>query len=420
MFTTEPDTCPVLGPSAGTAATAIPTPEELIARAEAFRPSLVARQLETELLTRYPDDVHTAFSEAGFYRIMVPRRYGGYEYGLDTFLKVAMALARGCPSTGWMYCLGAAHALAAATLFGPEAQAGFFETGEFICPAVVAPGGTARRTEDGGWEIDGAWPYSSGAPYATHLMGHAMIVDDGEPRPLLFVAPRRSFTVLDDWGDQLGLKGSGSNTIALDHARIPGHCGLEGAHLSEIVVTDGTPGLTLHGNPQYGGAPLSSMALEGAALAVGMAQGALDAYEEILRTKTTLAPPITPRMENPDYQRWYGQAVGMVAAAESITLDTVRRWQDLCAAGPAAFTLQEDLKLALICREAAELAWRALAEIIQPTAGTGSVRSGQRLERIWRDLSTGHSHAGFAVLLTTVISRAVAQLSFGVLPGVAA
>ena len=70
----------------------------------------------------------------------------------------------------------------------------------------------------------------------------------------------------------------------------------------------------------------------------------------------------------------------------------------------------EDLRIALTCREATELAWRAVDEIIQPTAGSTSVRPGERLERIWRDLSTGRTHVSSAVLLTTVANRAYTQL----------
>ena len=44
---------------------------------------------------------HQAFTDAGFYRILQPRRFGGYEFDLPTFTRVAIALARGCPASGW-------------------------------------------------------------------------------------------------------------------------------------------------------------------------------------------------------------------------------------------------------------------------------------------------------------------------------
>lgn len=391
------------------------TPEELYARARAMAPGLLARQSEVEERTYYAEDVHEMFRQAGFYRIAVPRRYGGYEFDFEVFLKVVMILARACPSTGWMYCLGAAHSLVAATLWGEQAQDELFAGGDFIAPAVIAPGGTARRAEDGGWIIDGKWTFCSGIPYATHFIGHAMVLEDGaEPRTLLFAAPRGTWTRLDDWGGQTGLKGSGSHSIVFDQAWIPDHFGLDGTHLGEISVTEGTPGAVVNKHPQYGGAPLSSMCLEGATLGVGIAQGALDAYAEIITTRTTTAPPIVRRVEDADYQRWYAQAAAMIAAAESIALDAARQWHEMTRRPPEEFTLEEDLRLALICREAAQLSWQAVEQVLQPTSGSGAVMAGQRMERVWRDLSTCHSHAGFAVLLTTAVPRLYTQVRFGV------
>jgi 3-hydroxy-9,10-secoandrosta-1,3,5(10)-triene-9,17-dione monooxygenase len=132
-------------------------PEDLIALAEAIAPSLTDRQAETEKRTFYAPDVHERFAKAGFYRILVPRRYGGYEYGIDTFLRVSMALARGCPSTGWMYCLGAAHALVAATFFEQRAQDELFADTDFICPLLIVPNGAAQRAGDGHWTLSGTW-----------------------------------------------------------------------------------------------------------------------------------------------------------------------------------------------------------------------------------------------------------------------
>jgi 3-hydroxy-9,10-secoandrosta-1,3,5(10)-triene-9,17-dione monooxygenase len=76
------------------------TPREIVARAAAMRPELLERQQETEERTFYAQDTHEAFAEAGFYRILQPRRFGGYEFDLPTFTRVAIALARGCPASG--------------------------------------------------------------------------------------------------------------------------------------------------------------------------------------------------------------------------------------------------------------------------------------------------------------------------------
>ncbi|MCB5165637.1 acyl-CoA dehydrogenase family protein [Streptomyces bambusae] len=390
------------------------TPEEIVARARALAPSLTPRQAETEARGQYAEDTHEAFSQAGFYRILVPRRFGGYEFGPETFVRVAMELARGCPSTGWMYLFGAAHALVVGTLFDEKTQAELFGTGEFICPATVAPAGTAERTDDGDWILDGTWGYCSGSPYATHFIGHTMVAQ-GEglpPAPLMFIAPRSQWTRLDDWGDQLGLKGSGSHSIRVENGKIPARFALTG-HLSQFPITEETPGRVLHG-PEYGGGPLSFMLLELGALAVGIAKGALDAYEELMRARTTTFFPIVPRTEDPDYQFRYGEATGMIGAAEAAVLHATGQWVELCGKEAAAFTREEELRLATISREAVRLCWRAVEGQLFPTAGSSSVKHGERIERVWRDLSMLHSHAGNGIFLATHANRELARAHFGI------
>ncbi|GAA3071410.1 acyl-CoA dehydrogenase family protein [Streptosporangium carneum] len=391
------------------------TPAEVVARAEAIAPTLVGRQAETEQRTFYAQDTHEEFTRAGFYRILVPRRYGGYEFGVGTFLRVSIALARGCPSTGWMYLFGAAHALAVATLFDERAQAELFAAGDFICPATVAPSGTAERAQDGHWVLNGTWGYCSGAPYATHFLGHTLVPGgEGEPpAPLMFVVPRGQWRRLDDWGRQLGLKGSGSHSIVVEDGRVPDHFTLR-AHLSQLTVTEGTPGRVLHDNPEYGGGPLSFMLFELGALAVGMAKGALDTYEDLMRTKRTSFFPIVPRTEDPDYQSKYGEATGMIATAEAALLEGVRQWSETSAQGAAAFTREREMRLATISREVVRLCWRAVEGHLFPTAGSSSVRHGERIERVWRDMSMLHSHAGVGTFLTSLANRELARARFGV------
>jgi len=391
------------------------TPEEVVERAEAIALKLVDRQAEVEERTYYAEDIHEEFRKAGFYRILVPRRYGGYEFGVDTFIRVSIALTRGCPSTGWMYTLGHAHALAVATIFDEQTQDEVFADGDFLCPATVVPSGFAEPAPGGGWILNGTWNYCSGAPYASHFVGHALVSQgDGEdPLPMLFIAPRSEWKRLDDWGGQLGLKGSGSHSIAIENGRIPEHYTLP-MHMSQFSVTDGTPGLKLHGNPQYGGGPLSFMVMESAALAVGIAKGALDAYEDLMRSRTTMFPPIVGRAEDPDFQYWYGEASGLIATAEAAILHAFGQWRDMCAEGSAAFTYERELRLGSIGREVVRLAWRALADYIVPTAGSSAVRQGARIERVWRDISMLNSHAGIAVFLNAKANREYAKARFDV------
>lgn len=87
------------------------TPDDLVRRARELRPRMVELQADTEERTYYSPELHEAFQEAGLYRIYIPRRYGGHEFDVLTFVRVLIELARGCASTAWCFGLATAHAL---------------------------------------------------------------------------------------------------------------------------------------------------------------------------------------------------------------------------------------------------------------------------------------------------------------------
>lgn len=391
-----------------------PTAAEMVARAAELIPYLLARQADTENEGNYSLETHKHFSGAGFYRILVPRRYGGYQLGVDAFLRVVRTLARGCPSTAWMYCLGASGALTAASRFSGPAQADLFRTGEFIAPASIVPGGYAEPSPGGGWLVNGSWSCCPGSTYATHFIGHVMSEQFGEPpAPMLFIAPRTEWQQLEDRQPQLGLRGSGRHGISMAAGRVPDYFTLTGAGLDESHAPVDTPGFQLHGDPGYASEPLSYLLLDVAALAVGIAQGALDAYEELLRSRLTVRAPFVTQQDDPDYQLWYGEAVGLVATAEAAVTDVVRQHEELCRTGRPASNRAEKLRLAIICRHAVQLCWQAVERFIFPTAGAHASLQGERIERIWRDMSMLHNHSAFSVVLSTVTNRELARARLG-------
>jgi 3-hydroxy-9,10-secoandrosta-1,3,5(10)-triene-9,17-dione monooxygenase len=368
-------------------------PAEIVARAAAFAPTLVERQAETEERTSYAPDTHEAFREAGFYRLLVPRRYGGYEFDIPTFVRVIMHVARGCPSTAWQLCLAHAHTLLVASWFEERAQDELFADGDFLCPSVAAPVGRAQRTDDGFLILNGTHRYCSGAPYATHYLGQTL-PPTGD-RPMLFVAPRSEWTMLDDWGHTLGLKGSGSNSIVFEDGHIPEYYALEDTLMLDYDNSNGTPGQRLHGNPMFVGRALSFFGLEFGALAVGMLKGALDEYLELITTRTTHRPPIILRSHDPDYQRWYGHAHGKVETAHAAVLHAADQWMEACrrqVEEGVPFDVEEDLRINSITRESVRLCWDALQEYVFRTAGSGAAHDGQRMQRIWRDMSMVWGH----------------------------
>ena len=374
-----------------------PTPQELIDRAVALRPKLIEQQAEAEERTYYSRELHEEFQKAGFYRMFMPRRYGGYEVGVPTFMRVIVEIARGCPSTGWCLALASNHALMVGSWFPEQTQDEVFEGGRFICASVAAPVSEPAVKVDGGWELNGKVSYCSGIPYSTYYLGQAMTPPDesGMPGPmLLFVAPRGAWEMLDDWGDLLGLKGSGSQSIVFDHAQIPEHYVLENTAMVNVEVSN-APGVRLHGNPMYGGRALGIFTMCLAAVMVGAAYNALDEYENVMRSRPTPIPPFTPRTEDADFQRYFGAAWAKIATAEAALHDCAEQHMELCrrqAEDGVPYSYQDDMLLGCIGREVMVQTWETVQSDLVRTAGASLLGKDQRMERIYRDLSIGNAH----------------------------
>ena len=375
------------------------TPNTMIARAEAMVPDLLEKQAETEARTYYSEDTHEAFRKAGFYRALQPRRYGGYEFDLPTFYKLAMTIARGCPSTGWCFTLSAAHVVHLASLFPEEVQtAAFGDDGEFRAPLRALPKGSATRAGRD-WTIDGTWDFCSGAPYSTHFMGTTIVAPfdpkSGKlPDLVLFVLPRAQWTMLNDWGDFIGFRGSGSHSITVEQQKASAAAVLP-IRMHDVDVSRGSVGLRLHGNPMYAGRYLGFFGGELASIMVGTARAALDEYERVTPKKMTTFPPIIPRHLSRDFQLPLGVALGMVDTAEATVLRVGQLYMEYCrrgAEGGAPFSREEDLRLHAMVSHAGRLAVEAINLIARKAGATTASKNGQRLQRYLRDMLTYHSH----------------------------
>jgi 3-hydroxy-9,10-secoandrosta-1,3,5(10)-triene-9,17-dione monooxygenase len=391
------------------------TPKEMIGRAVALREKLLEQQAATEERTYYSPEMHEEFQRAGFYRTYIPRRFGGYGFGLPTYARVLMELARGCPNTAWCMGLAGNHALQIGSWFPERSQAEIFGDGDFRAASVAMPIGPATRTE-GGWELNGKISYASGIPYSTHYMGQAMMPDTDPEAPqfLLFVAPKSEWTMLDDWGNLLGLKGSGSQSIVFDHGRIPAHFALENTFMIDVDVSNGTPGLELHGDPMYGGRAIGPFTVSLAALIVGAAYCALDEYEVLMETRMTRRPPMMLRKFDPDFQRWYGAALSKIATAEAAVMNAADQHMELCQRfvdEGRPFTYADDMRVGCIGREAIVQSWETMQGDIWRTAGSSAAGKGERMERMFRDTSMFNSH--FNVQLRDWAYRALARERFG-------
>ena len=251
---------------------------ELLDRATALIPALRARAAEAERLRRVPDENVAALKQAGLFKILQPRRYGGHQMSLHTHVDAVAAIARGCGSTAW--CMGVIHAHSWLIGSFPEAaqQETYGADPDTIISAVIAPRGTATPA-DGGYVLNGFWPFASGCQHAQWLLLGARILDAGgaivDEADLL--VPATDITINDDW-HVAGLRGTGSCSVIAKNVFVPRH-----RYLSLPGLSEGrTPGAAPHDGSLYKSAAVPVLSLALTPAAIGIAEAALEAFQERL------------------------------------------------------------------------------------------------------------------------------------------
>src|SRR5690349_2360490 len=101
--------------------TAVPSPEELLRRADALVPILQQRAPKAEEMRRCPDETVQDYLDKDLLRISQPARYGGFEHGYDVLCEVSQTLARGCGSQAWVHMVLADNILKLAS-YSEQAQ----------------------------------------------------------------------------------------------------------------------------------------------------------------------------------------------------------------------------------------------------------------------------------------------------------
>ncbi|MGH7089994.1 MAG: acyl-CoA dehydrogenase family protein, partial [Stellaceae bacterium] len=191
-----------------------------IAKARAIAPILRAEGGVNEAFGRLSDRTIAALRDAGFFGLLVPHRYGGYEADPVTALAVIEAVSEAEASTGWvlMACnVGTGSAAGYLPRAGADAV---FGKRTPIIAGEGAPKGRAER-EGRGFRLTGRWSYGSGVLHTEYLHTGGMVYENGKPKEArTFIVPTREAKFLGNW-DVLGLKGTGSIDYALENVYVP-------------------------------------------------------------------------------------------------------------------------------------------------------------------------------------------------------
>jgi 3-hydroxy-9,10-secoandrosta-1,3,5(10)-triene-9,17-dione monooxygenase len=232
-------------------ATRIPSAEELVARARAMIPTLQARARACTQAGNVPAETVAEMQAAGFFRVLQPRRWGGYEMHPNVFFAVQKALAEGCMSTGWIYGVLGCHPYELA-LFHDQAQRDIWGADDaMLVSSTYQPVGKVEPAE-GGYYLSGRWGFSSGSTHCGWVLLGALIWPEGGPGSgppdmRTFLLPRSDYQVIEGTWDTFGLQGTGSFDIVVERAFVPEYR----THRAEDGFLCNNPGQVENSGPLY-------------------------------------------------------------------------------------------------------------------------------------------------------------------------
>ncbi len=168
---------------------------------------------------RLPPEVVAPVLAAGFARHFVPARWGGSAGTFRALLPAVATIGESCASAAWFASLAASVGRLAAHL-PPEGQAELWQDRpDTPIVGALAASGTAERAP-GGWRVSGQWPYVSGVDSSEWALVCARASDGERTEPRFFAVPRSAYGLGDSWFN-VGLRGTGSNTLVLDGVTVP-------------------------------------------------------------------------------------------------------------------------------------------------------------------------------------------------------
>ncbi|MFM2301494.1 MAG: hypothetical protein RLZZ84_1230 [Pseudomonadota bacterium] len=263
----------------------VPTAEELIARARAMIPALKSRAKQCVRDRNVPAESIAEMQAAGFFRILQPRRWGGYEMHPNVFFEVQKALAEGCMSTGWMYGVVGCHPYEMA-LFHDQAQEEVWgDDPSMLVSSTYQPVGKVTHVE-GGFRLSGRWGFSTGSVHSGWVLLGAMCPPKAEgegPEMRTFLLPRADYTIDEDAWHVFGLQGTGSHDIIVDDVFVPDYR----THRSIDGFLCKNPGQEVNTGPLYA-LPWAQVFVRSVSTAAfGGAQAAINAGMAIMQSRVS-------------------------------------------------------------------------------------------------------------------------------------
>ncbi|CAA0124642.1 Flavin-dependent monooxygenase, oxygenase subunit HsaA [BD1-7 clade bacterium] len=358
--------------------------EQIRQSARDLVPAIRTRQNETAQLGRLPDATIDAMQEAGFFRIMQPKRFGGYELDPQDFFDVQQTLAEGCMSTAWVLGVVAIHNWQLG-MFADQAQQDVWGNDDSVLiSSSYMPVGKVEIV-DGGYMLSGHWGFSSGSKHCQWAFLGAMIPSEGAPDYRTFLVPLGDYEIVDNW-DVSGLEGTGSNDIVIrEPVFVPEHR----THKSVDGFTGQNPGCAENTSPSFT-LPFGQIFTRAVACSsIGALQGVVNNYVDVQKDRVGLNDG-AKIAQDPNAQMALAEAIACIAECRAILKDDLDFFTHHANNG-----LELDINERIRRRFNASRISRKCADSVNElfiACGAQGIFRGHPLNRAWLDINAGRSH----------------------------
>lgn len=366
---------------------AVPTHQELIDRARAMIPTLKARAKQCTAARNVPAETIAEMQVAGFFRILQPKRFGGYEMSPNVFFDVQKQIAEGCMSTGWMYGVVGCHPYELALFHDKAQQEVWGADNAMLVSSTYQPVGKVEHT-DGGFFLSGHWGFSTGSLHCGWvLLGALIFPPDGKGPPEMrtFLLPRSDYQIIEDSWDTFGLQGTGSLDIVVDRAFVPDyrtHKASDGFLCQNPGQADNTAPLYALPWAQVFVRSVSTAAFGGARAAINAAMGIMKDRVSTNTGKASKADPIL-------------HAAIAAAHAQSLEMEATLRltFDDLMAIAERGESIPME-KRALYAYQSSTVVRRLarLVDDVMQLLGGRAVYMSSEIIQPWLDLNAARAH----------------------------
>ena len=190
--------------------------EALLEGARRIAPQIRDAADEIEAGRQLPDHVVQLLRQAGAFRMIQPKAWGGHDADPVTQILFIEEIAKADASAAWCVMIGCDGGLLSRELDEDVAREMYADIDAVTCGAAFPPGKAVPV--EGGYRATGRWPYLSGITHAAwaqlifKVVEEATAADEAPPSYVRLVVPRHEVTVLDTWRTT-GMRGSGSYDI---------------------------------------------------------------------------------------------------------------------------------------------------------------------------------------------------------------